>query len=139
MARTKVFEIPGKMTVEWDSDAKAIVDTWADYGVSKEAFAEAVLQKGVVHAKTNGGKAYIVDSSRATGTFSSEIQQFIGSDIFPAFVKNGIEYFITISSDYMTTNMSIKDYSAKAGPNGLKLVEAKNLSAAVAFMRDNPQ
>jgi hypothetical protein len=39
----------------------------------------------------------------------------------------------------MTTNMSIKDYSAKAGPNGLKLVEAKNLSAAVAFMRDNPQ
>jgi hypothetical protein len=135
MAYTKVFEIPGKLTVEWHADAKAIIDTWTDYGVSKDAFAEAVLKKGVAHAKANGGKAYIVDSSKAVGTFSDEIQRFIGSDVFPAFAKNGITHFITISSEYMTTNSTIKDYSSKAGPNGLQLVEAGNLEAALEALR----
>lgn len=135
MSRTKVFEIPGKLTVEWHAGAKAIIDTWTNYEVSKDAFAEAVLRKGVAHAKANGGRAYIVDSSKAVGTFSDEIQRFIGSDVFPTFAKNGITHFVTIQSDYMTTNATIKTYSSKVGPHGLRLVEARNLEAALEALK----
>ena len=37
-----------------------------------------------------------MDSSTAHGAFSQEIQSFIGSDVFPAFAKHGIRYFITL-------------------------------------------
>ena len=117
----KVYSIPGKLEVTWLGDVKSIVDTWSNYNVTLEEFKEAVMSNGLKHAKANGGIAYIVDSSTAKGAFSQEIQTFIGSDAFPAFAKNGIKYFITITSQVSTvTKMAVKSYAAKTGPNGLK-------------------
>jgi hypothetical protein len=125
------------MSVAWDSDAKAIIDTWYNYAVTQDEFANAVLQKGVAHARKNGGVAYIVDSSQATGIFSQEIQHFIETDIFPAFVKAGIKYFITILSKSAITNMGITRYSVKAGPLGLQLVNVDSLESATDWLKSN--
>ena len=89
-----VYEIPGKLSVKWEDSVKAVIDTWTSYSVTLEEFKEAVLSKGVGYASPRGVKAWIVDSSQAKGSFTQEIQSFIGSDVFPKFAKIGVKYFI---------------------------------------------
>ncbi|HTY37459.1 MAG TPA: hypothetical protein VMH23_10125 [Bacteroidota bacterium] len=134
----KIYTVPGKIDVEWRDDVKAVVDTWTTYSVSKDEFREAVLVRGVNYAKSHKVVAWIVDSSKAVGTFSQEIQDFIGTDVFPTFAKIGVKYFITITSKVSAlTKMTIATYSAKTGPNGLKLVEFNNVDDAVAWLKAN--
>ena len=135
--RTKIFEVPGKLLCEWDSEAKVVIDTWTTYEVSLAEFKEAVLIKGVNYAKTNGVKGWIVDSHNATGAFSPEIQNFIGTDVFPMFAKIGVKYFMTIDSGSIITNKNIKQFSAKAGPNGMKLIEGLSAEGAIDWIKKN--
>jgi len=130
-----IYNIPKKLEVHWQEDVKAIIDTWSSYFISLQDFSDAVLVHGLNHAKANGAVAWIVDSSKAIGVFSKEIQEYIGSDIFPAFSKNGIKYFITITADSYFTKKTIENYSAKTGPNGLILVEVKNVQDAIDFLK----
>ena len=109
----QITTIPGKMVQTWNGEVKAVVDTWTNYGATLDEFKQAVLIKGLNHAKLNQGRAWIVDSSKANGSFSQEIQNFIGSDIFPSFAKAGIKYFITITSESAVTRMTIRSYTAK--------------------------
>lgn len=133
-----VYEIPGKLTVEWDSDVKAIIDTWTNYTITLDQFRVAVMEKGVGHAKGKGVKAWIVDSSKATGAFPQEIQAFIGSDCFPKFAEIGVKYFVTITSQKSAiTKMVVASYSAKTGPNGLKLVEVDSVEDAIEWVKNN--
>ena len=133
-----VFSIPGKLDVNWRFDVKAVVDTWTSYAVTLDEFKDAIFNQSIPYAKANGGKAWIVDSSTASGTFSQEIQAFIGSDVFPAFTANGIKYFITITSQVSAlTKMTVSSYAAKAGPNGLQLLEVNSVDDAVAWLKQN--
>lgn len=134
----KIYSVPGKLDVTWDNSVKAIIDTWTTYAITLEEFKEAVLVKGVNHAKANCGVAWIVDSSQAKGSFSQEIQMFIGSDIFPTFAKIGIKYFITINSQVSAvTKMTVRSYSAKTGPNGLQLVELNSVQDAIMWLKEH--
>lgn len=133
-----VHSIPGKLTVQLRKDVKAILDTWKSYDVTVDQFKEAVLDKGIGSAKVNRCESWIVDSSDAEGTFSKEIQDFIGSDVFPEFTKNGIKNFITIKSEKSAlTRISENGFKVKAGPRGLKLVEAENLETAIDWIKKN--
>ena len=131
----EIHKIENKLIVTWRDDIKAIVDKWEDYSVSIDVFRNAVLEIGLTHAKANGGVAWIVDSSDASGVFKKEIQDFIGSDVFPAFANNGIKYFITILPKNAITKLNVRNYSRKAGPNGLELIEAASFDAAVDFLK----
>ena len=134
----KIHSVPEKLEVTWNDEVKAIIDTWSTYHISLEEFKEAVLVKGLDHAKANGGIAWIVDSSKAKGVFTPEIHNFIGTDIFPAFAKNGIKYFITITSQVSAiTKLTVRNYSAKTGPNGLKLVELNSVKDAILWLKAN--
>lgn len=135
--RMLVHEIPGKLKCEWDPKARAIVDTWTDYNVTLDEFREAVLVKGLSYSAMNGGRAWIVDSSQATGAFSQEIQSFIVSDIFPAFQKKGVKYFMTITSETAITKMTVSQYASKAGPCGLQLVQGRSASGAKEWLLKN--
>ncbi len=135
--RTKIFEIPNKLLVEWDSDARAIIDTWTTYFVTLEEFKNAVLVKGVNHAKANRAQAWIVDSHKAKGAFAPEIQEFIGSDIFPTFAKIGIKYFMTINSEDAVTRLTVSQYSTQVGPNGMKLLKGSSAEGAVEWLKKN--
>lgn len=132
----KIHSVPGKLECEWRDDVRAVVDTWTTYAVSKDEFREAVLVKGVAYAKAHKVVAWIVDSSKAVGTFSSEIQNFIGTDIFPTFAKIGVKYFITINSKVSAlTKLTVSHYSAKAGPNGLQLLEMNSVEDGVNWLK----
>jgi hypothetical protein len=135
--RTKVYEIPGKVLVEYDSDAKAIIDTWSTYAVSLAEFKDTVLIKGVNYAKANGVKTWIVDSSKAKGAFSAEIQNFIATQVFPAFVSIGVKYFLTIDSESAITNLSVKQYSANADSSGLKVIKGSSVLGAIEWTKKN--
>ena len=133
-----VYNIPGKLEVNWNDDVKAIVDTWTTYSVTLDEFKEAVLVKGVEFAKSRGVTAWVVDSSSAKGSFTQEIQNFIGSDIFPAFAKIGVKFFITITSKVSAiTKMTVSSYSSKTGPHGLTLVEVDSVDAAIQWLKEN--
>lgn len=131
-----IHEIKGKMNVTWNNDVKSIIDTWESYFISLEDFRDAVLVKGLTHAKANGCIAWIVDSSKANGAFSPEIQKFIETDIFPSFAKNGIKYFITITSQVSAvTRLNVSKYASKTGPNGLQLVEVQSVDDAIEWLK----
>lgn len=134
----KIQEINGKMKSTWESDVISVLDTWTTYNITLDEFKEAILNKGMAFAKAHGGIAWIVDSSKAKGVFSKEIQDFIGSSVFPTFVQNGIKYFITIKPDVPgLTSMTVSNYSAKAGPAGIKLIDVKNVADAKMWLRDH--
>ncbi len=136
--KTQIHSIPGKMDTYWISDVNAILDIWTTYTVSLKDFNEAVLVKGINHSKAHKGRAWIVDSSTAKGAFSPEIQNFIGSDVFPTFAKSGVKYFITIlPKDSALTRMTVKNYSSKVGPNGIELVEVDSVDDAIEFLKEN--
>ncbi len=130
-----VYQIPGKLTVNYDPTAHAIIDSWATYFVTLAEFKEAVLVKGVAHAKLNKAQAWIVDSSKASGAFSPDINKLIADEVFPTFAKIGIKYFITVTSQSALTKLSIASYTAHAGPSGLKLVEARSAFDALAWIK----
>jgi hypothetical protein len=133
-----IASIPGKMEATWNPDVKAVVDTWTSYSVKLEEFRAAVLETELPYAKKNGVKAWIVDSSKAAGTFSREIQDFIGTDIFPSFAKAGVKHFITVLPSNALTKLTVSSFSAKAGPNGLNLVEVSSLADALQWLKSNP-
>jgi hypothetical protein len=133
----EIYCIPGKLKMHWNDEVKAIIDTWTSYQVTLDEFAFAILEKGLIHAKENDAVAWIVDSNKAVGTFTRECQRFIATDIFPSFAKNGIKYFITINSKNTMTNFTVKEYQAKAQPNGLLLVEVLNVYEAVEWLHEN--
>ena len=134
----KIYEIPQKLSVEWNPEVRAIIDTWTTYFVSLDEFRDAVLIKGLNYAKQNKGQAWIVDSSSAKGVFSEEIQKFIETDIFPAFAANGIKYFITINSEVSAmTRFNVKKYSSKVGRFDLQLIELNNIDDAIAWLKES--
>ncbi len=133
----KIHSIPNKLDVFWLADVRAIHDKWLDYSVPLDSFREAVLEKGLVYAKKNKGIAWIVDSSSAVGMFSSKIQDFIETDILPAFASNGIKYFITVNTPQSAlTEITVQTYSEKVGPAGIFLIEADTFEQAVQILKD---
>lgn len=135
--RTKVYEIPDKLLVEWEPSVRAIIDTWTTYFISLEEFSNAVLIEGVNYAKAHNGQAWIVDSHKATGVFSSEIQDFIVSDIFPEFKRIGIKYFMTINAEDAVTRLTVNQYTTQAGPLGLKVLKGSSVEGAIQWLQKN--
>ena len=126
------------MISTWEGDVHAILDTWTDYYVSLDEFKDAVLIKGLSFAKTHGGRAWIVDSLNAKGVFPQEIQQFITSDVFKAFFDNGIKFFITIKPNVPgLTSMTVRSYSANAGPAGIKLIDVSSVADAKMWLKEH--
>lgn len=134
----QVHSIAGKLDVKWVPEVRAILDTWTSYFIPLADFKEAVAVKGLSFAKAHKARAWIVDSSTAKGAFSADIQAYIGTELFPAFAKAGIKCFITITSESAVTKMTVANYSAKAGPSGLKLVEATSATEAIEWLKKNP-
>ncbi len=133
----EIFEIPRKLKVTWDPKVKAIIITWLSYIISDEEFKTAVLTKGLNYAKTNNANAWIVDASKARGLFKQSQIDIIDNEIFPAFAKNGIKYFITIKPETsIFTEQTVKKFSALTGPHGLKLIETANINQAIMWLRN---
>ncbi|MBF0198674.1 MAG: hypothetical protein HQL32_13240 [Planctomycetes bacterium] len=134
----KIHSIPDKFEVTWNNEVKAIIDTVIDYSMSLEEFEKAVMHKGLDHAKANKGVAWIVDSSNATNVFSQEIQLLIKNEVFPAFSRNGIKYFLTITSKLSSlTKVNIKHFSAKTDQYGIKHIQVNSVEDAITWLSEN--
>ena len=131
----RIFEIPNKLTVDWNEEAKAIIDTWTTYFVTLDEFKEAVMVKGVNHAKAHGGKAWIVDSHQATGAFSLEIQKYIETEVFKKFAEIGIKYFMAINSEDAMAKLTVDQYTSQVGPAGMKLLMGSSAQGAIEWLK----
>lgn len=132
----KIFEIPEKLTVEWNNEAKAIIDTWTSYSVSLEDF-NTGIKKGINHLVANGGTAWIIDSRKSKGQFSKEIQDFIVTDILPNLSKNGVKYFMTIDSFDDITKTTVDHYIKKASEVGVKVIKGSSVKGAINWLVRN--
>jgi len=132
-----VHEIPGVLVVEWNEEAKTMVDTWSNYTITAAQFRDAVLGKGVAWARVHGGRAWIVDSSKTKGAMPAEVQKLIETEVFKTFKSIGVKYFVTIKSGSAITNMSISSYSAHVGPAGIQLVEIPDKDKAIAWLKEH--
>ncbi len=133
-----VHEIPGILLVAWNAEAKTMVDTWSSYAISVPQFRQAILEKGVAYAKAHGGRAWVMDATKARGAFPADIQKLIEAEVFKAFAAIGIEYFITIKSATSSiTNMSINRFTAHLGPCGIQMVEVPDMNAAIAWLKEH--
>ena len=132
-----VHEIPGVLVVEWNEEAKTMVDTWSNYTITAAQFRDAVLEKGVAWARVHGGRAWVVDSSKAKGAMPAEVQKLIETQVFKTFASIGVKYFVTIKSGSAITNMAISTYSAHVGPAGIQLVEIPDKDKAMAWLKEH--
>jgi hypothetical protein len=133
-----VHEIPGVLLVEWNDDVRAMVDTWSNYAIKVPQFREAILNKGVAYAKAHGGRAWVMDATKAKGALPQDVQKLIETEVFKIFAAIGIKYFITIKSASALTNMAIKSFTAHLGPCGLQMVEVPDVNHAIAWLREHP-
>jgi len=132
-----VHEIPAVVRVEWNDEAKAMIDTWSNYTITLPQFREAILQKGVAHAKAQKARAWIMDASEAKGAFPQDVQKLIENEVFKTFASIGVKYFITIKSASAVTNMAISRYAAHLGPSGLQMVEVPDQNTAIKWLKDH--
>ena len=135
----KVYEIKDNLVGEWNSEAKAMIDTWTSYYfLTLEDFKNAVFDKGIKFAKQNNGIAWIVDNTNAKGVFSQDIQIFLKEEGFKIFKDNGIKYFITINSNANPlTNMTVSRYKATASESGLHQIELNSVADAIMWLKHN--
>jgi hypothetical protein len=132
-----VHEIPGVLLVEWNDEVKATIDSWSSYAIKAPQFREAIVTKGVAYAKAHGGRAWVMDATKAKGAFDNDVQKLIETEVFKAFAGIGIKYFITIKSASVITNMSIKSFTAQLGPHGIQMVEVPDVEKAIAWLREH--
>jgi len=133
-----IYEIPGKVKIEWDPTVRAVIDHWITPSlVTLAEFRTLTLEKGLPYAIAHGGHAYIIDNSQARGAFSQEIQAFGGTDVLPAYAKGHIQYFLVVAAaDSPLANLSAKKYQAKVGPNGIQLVMVPSMAEAQRWLRE---
>jgi hypothetical protein len=135
----KVHEIPGTLVVEWNEDAKAMIDTWSSYIITVPQFREAILGKGMSYAKAHGGRAWVMDGTKAQGAMSKDVQSLIEAEVFKAFAAIGIKYFVTIkSTESALANSAIKRFVSHLGPSGIQMVEVPNQRKAIEWLKEHP-
>ncbi len=135
----KVYEIKDTVVGVWNSEVRAMVDTWKNYSfLTLDNYKNTIFVKGVNYAKANNGQAWIVDSSNATGVFSQEIQQYIEKYAFKIFKKKGINYFITINSEISPlTKMTVNRYNTHANDAGVEQIEVNSVADAIEWLKAN--
>lgn len=137
MKKQLIIEVPSKFVTSWLPEHKAVLYEWANYFVTLTEFRSAVFDKALDFSKQQGGRAWIVDSSKAKGVFSDDIQQFIATQGFKLMFQKGVKHFITIRSAVSTTtNMTIARYEKVAGPAGIGLVTVDSLEDALHFLAE---
>lgn len=130
-----VHEIKGKVRVHWLPESKAILDTWESQVITVAEFREFIA-KGLEFSVKNGGRAWIVDASSATGVMPQEVQAHIANEVFPAFVKNGVKYFCSIQpKGSALAKMTVAQYKENTTQHGLILSEAENVEDAVNYLK----
>jgi hypothetical protein len=135
----KVHEIPSTLVVEWNDDAKAMIDTWSSYQITIAQFREAILVKGLSYAKAHGGRAWVMDGTKAQGAMAKDVQNLIETEVFKTFAANGIKYFVTIkSTESALANSAIKRFTSHLGPCGIQMVEVPDRQKAIAWLKEHP-
>lgn len=129
-----ITDIAGKLDVSWYPEILTVVESWSDLDVELEAFRKAVFVKGINHIKASRGKAWIFDASKATGSFSAEVQAMIDADRFAALGWTGAQYFITINP--AATEISVNTDTEHT--RGVQRVEAPSVESAKAWIQAQP-
>ena len=134
-----VFEIPGKVRVEWEPSVRAIVDTWNSLAeVTVAEFREAVLENGLSYGVARGVQAYIVDNSAALGAFSQDVVDFIAREVHPSIAQGGVKYVITVGSrESPLANLTARKYKDTLKPYGVQLVDVTTLAEAVRWLEQH--
>ncbi len=132
-------KIDGCLTVEWNEELQAVVDTWFSYSISEDEFQEAILENGLSYAKSKDCHTWVVDSSIAIGVLPERVHAFIESTVIPSFSNAGIKRFVSISSDKsVLTQMNVDRFCEGMQNNGVQVHRFQDFESAKRWLKQNP-
>ena len=77
-----------------------------------------------------GAKVIIVDTTNSVGKPSEEMQNWIGSDLFPTFNTEGLKAIITVMPKNLITKQGAKQWITTGTPFGFEMFETSSLILA---------
>ena len=133
----EIYNIPEKMKGFHDPTINAIIDSWENMNVSFEDWKSTIYDIGITdYAPKHGVDTWVIDTSKGTGVFNQEIQDFRDKVARPKLVENGIKYFFVVSSGSALGKLSSKRTSKIYAEGGLmksfhveSIEEAKQIRA----------
>lgn len=131
--KTKIYEIPGKMVSHYyPPEEKTIIDSWTELNASFEDWKKTIYEIGILDfAPKNGVTTWITDTSRATGIFDNQIQDFRKDVSAAAMAKSGIKLFFTVLSSSALSTLSVRKTSKVYGGHGeMKSMAVSSLEEA---------
>lgn len=130
--KTKIYEIPGKMVSHYYPEEKIIIDSWTELNASFEDWKKTIYEIGILDfAPKNGVTTWITDTSRATGIFDNQIQDFRKDVSAAAMAKSGIKLFFTVLSSSALSTLSVRKTSKVYGGHGeMKSMAVSSLDEA---------
>ena len=135
--QTKLYEVGDKLTVSWNKQVRALINTWSPACLYETDLKKA-LQIGLLHLISNKGIAWIVNTQTQNSYMPLRIQNYIGTTVFPSCVKNGVKYFITINSKIELMPQSYFNfYTNKAVETGLIHIEVNSIDNAIKWLNIN--
>jgi hypothetical protein len=133
-----LYEYPERVRVEWNEETKALVVRVFTYRGTVEVFREIVVDHLFDLTKEKGARAWIVDSSEATGAFHARSREILEREVFPAIAKLGVKYLITIPSEVSPIAvMTVESYAAGAAAIGMEAVEVRSIDEGIEWLKRN--
>ncbi len=116
--KKEIYSIPGKMVGHHHPDINCIVDSWTSLFVTLDEWKSTVYDIGITdYAPRNGVTSWIIDTSKASGVFKPEIQEFRTNVARPKLEENGVtRLFVVLPASAigkLSARKTAKLYDAK--------------------------
>lgn len=133
-----IHTIPDRVKITWRDDINAITEAWTSCDVTVDEFKEAILIKGLGYARDHAARAFIVDTSLCTDSFSGEVEEFIKTTLLPALADNLIKYYITTDLNFHEiAKAGISSLPRESGPGSLETLHVHGIKDAVMWLKEN--
>ena len=99
MNKIEIYNVPGKVVGHHIPEINAIVDTWDSMMITLEEWKANIYDIGIAdYAPKNKVDTWVIDTSKGSGVFKPEVQEFREQVAAATLVQNGIKLFFVIAS-----------------------------------------
>ena len=127
-----IYEIPGKVTGHYYPESNTIIDSWTELNASFDDWKKTIYDIGILDfAPKNGVTTWITDTSKASGVFNNEIQDFREGVSAAAMARSGIKLFFTVMSASAIATLSARKTSkAYSGHGSMDSIAVSSIEEA---------
>lgn len=136
--KKELYKIPNMMVGHYHPEINAIIDTWESLHASLEEWKATVFEIGIVDfAPKNGVRTWIIDTSKASGVFGQDVQEFRQNVAGPKLEQNGVKYMFVVTSQEALGALS-SGRTARIYKSGSKMqsFQVKSIQEAMDILKE---